>query len=481
MKYEAVIGLEVHTELQTTTKIFCGCKTSFGAEPNTNVCPVCLGLPGVLPVLNKRVLEFAVRAGLALNCEISRFSKFDRKNYYYPDLPKNFQTSQFDLPICERGHLDIEVNGEKKQIRITRAHMEEDAGKLVHHGTSITDSDYSLVDYNRTGTPLLEIVTEPDMRSAKEAVAYLEKMRAILQYIGISDCRMEEGSLRCDANVSVRPVGQKELGTKTEIKNINSFKGVEKAIEYEALRQAEILEDGGKIIQETRTWDEKEGVTKSMRTKEEANDYRYFPEPDLAPFTVSEEYIEDIRKTLPELPDERRERYIANFGLSSTDAQYMTNDKDTSDYFEKVVAAGADPKASVNWIMGEFASQLSNAGIEIAKAPVTPENLAKLLALIAKGTISGKIAKKVFAEMWKDGADPEEIVKAQGLVQISDTGALKELVVKVIANNPKAVEDFKAGKKKAVGALVGQIMKETKGKANPKVINEVLNDELKKL
>ena len=481
MKYEAVIGLEVHTELQTTTKIFCGCKTSFGAKPNTNVCPVCLGLPGVLPVLNKRVLEFAVRAGLALNCEISRFSKFDRKNYYYPDLPKNFQTSQFDLPICERGHLDIEVNGEKKQIRITRAHMEEDAGKLVHHGTSITDSDYSLVDYNRTGTPLLEIVTEPDMRSAKEAVAYLEKMRAILQYIGISDCRMEEGSLRCDANVSVRPVGQKELGTKTEIKNINSFKGVEKAIEYEALRQAEILEDGGKIIQETRTWDEKEGVTKSMRTKEEANDYRYFPEPDLAPFTVSEEYIEDIRKTLPELPDERRERYIANFGLSSTDAQYMTNDKDTSDYFEKVVAAGADPKASVNWIMGEFASQLSNAGIEIAKAPVTPENLAKLLALIAKGTISGKIAKKVFAEMWKDGADPEEIVKAQGLVQISDTGALKELVVKVIANNPKAVEDFKAGKKKAVGALVGQIMKETKGKANPKVINELLNDELKKL
>ena len=481
MKYEAVIGLEVHTELQTTTKIFCGCKTSFGAEPNTNVCPVCLGLPGVLPVLNKRVLEFAVRAGLALNCEISRFSKFDRKNYYYPDLPKNFQTSQFDLPICERGHLDIEVNGEKKQIRITRAHMEEDAGKLVHHGTSITDSDYSLVDYNRTGTPLLEIVTEPDMRSAKEAVAYLEKMHAILQYIGISDCRMEEGSLRCDANVSVRPVGQKELGTKAEIKNINSFKGVEKAIEYEALRQAEILEDGGKIIQETRTWDEKEGVTKSMRTKEEANDYRYFPEPDLAPFTVSEEYIEDIRKTLPELPDERRERYIANFGLSSTDAQYMTNDKDTSDYFEKVVAAGADPKVSVNWIMGEFASQLSNAGIEIAKAPVTPENLAKLLALIAKGTISGKIAKKVFAEMWKDGADPEEIVKAQGLVQISDTGALKELVVKVIANNPKAVEDFKAGKKKAVGALVGQIMKETKGKANPKVINELLNDELKKL
>lgn len=481
MKYEAVIGLEVHTELQTTTKIFCGCKTSFGAEPNTNVCPVCLGLPGVLPVLNKRVLEFAVRAGLALNCEISRFSKFDRKNYYYPDLPKNFQTSQFDLPICERGHLDIEVNGEKKQIRITRAHMEEDAGKLVHHGTSITDSDYSLVDYNRTGTPLLEIVTEPDMRLPRKLLLTLKKCALSCSTSVFPTAAWKKEAFAVMRTFLVRPVGQKELGTKTEIKNINSFKGVEKAIEYEALRQAEILEDGGKIIQETRTWDEKEGVTKSMRTKEEANDYRYFPEPDLAPFTVSEEYIEDIRKTLPELPDERRERYIANFGLSSTDAQYMTNDKDTSDYFEKVVAAGADPKASVNWIMGEFASQLSNAGIEIAKAPVTPENLAKLLALIAKGTISGKIAKKVFAEMWKDGADPEEIVKAQGLVQISDTGALKELVVKVIANNPKAVEDFKAGKKKAVGALVGQIMKETKGKANPKVINELLNDELKKL
>uniref|UniRef100_UPI004038CC2E Asp-tRNA(Asn)/Glu-tRNA(Gln) amidotransferase subunit GatB n=1 Tax=Dialister succinatiphilus TaxID=487173 RepID=UPI004038CC2E len=358
MKYEAVIGLEVHTELQTKTKIFCSCRTSFGADPNTNVCPVCLGLPGVLPVLNKKVLEYAVRAGLALNCEISRFSKFDRKNYYYPDLPKNFQTSQFDLPICEHGYLDVEVEGEKRRIRITRAHMEEDAGKLVHHGTSITDSDYSLVDYNRTGTPLLEIVSEPDMRSAKEAVAYMEKMRAILQYVGISDCRMEEGSLRCDANVSVRPVGQKELGTKTEIKNINSFKGVERAIEYEAMRQAELLEDGGKVVQETRTWDEKEGVTKSMRTKEEANDYRYFPEPDLVPFTVSDEYIENIRKSLPELPDARKERYMKEFGLSSEDAVFMTNDKATADYFEAAVDAGAHPKACVNWLMGEFASQL---------------------------------------------------------------------------------------------------------------------------
>lgn len=481
MKYEAVIGLEVHTELQTKTKIFCSCRTSFGADPNTNVCPVCLGLPGVLPVLNKKVLEYAVRAGLALNCEISRFSKFDRKNYYYPDLPKNFQTSQFDLPICEHGYLDVEVEGEKRRIRITRAHMEEDAGKLVHHGTSITDSDYSLVDYNRTGTPLLEIVSEPDMRSAKEAVAYMEKMRAILQYVGISDCRMEEGSLRCDANVSVRPVGQKELGTKTEIKNINSFKGVERAIEYEAMRQAELLEDGGKVVQETRTWDEKEGVTKSMRTKEEANDYRYFPEPDLVPFTVSDEYIENIRKSLPELPDARKERYMKEFGLSSEDAVFMTNDKATADYFEAAVDAGADPKACVNWLMGEFASQLSTDGIEIAKALVSAENLAALLKLISKGTISGKIAKKVFATMWKEGGNPEEIVKAQGLVQISDTAELSKLVDEVVGKNPKAVEDFKAGKKKAVGALVGQIMKATKGKANPRVINELLNKKLQSL
>lgn len=481
MKYEAVIGLEVHTELQTKTKIFCSCRTSFGADPNTNVCPVCLGLPGVLPVLNKKVLEYAVRAGLALNCEISHFSKFDRKNYYYPDLPKNFQTSQFDLPICEHGYLDVEVEGEKRRIRITRAHMEEDAGKLVHHGTSITDSDYSLVDYNRTGTPLLEIVSEPDMRSAKEAVAYMEKIRAILQYIGVSDCRMEEGSLRCDANVSVRPVGQKELGTKTEIKNINSFKGVERAIEYEAMRQAELLEDGGKVVQETRTWDEKEGITKSMRTKEEANDYRYFPEPDLVPFTVSDEYIENIRKSLPELPDARKERYMKEFGLSSEDAVFMTNDKDTADYFEAAVAAGADPKAAVNWLMGEFASQLSTEGIEIAKAPVSAENLAGLLKLISKGTISGKIAKKVFATMWKEGGKAEDIVKAQGLVQISDTAELSKLVDDVVGKNPKAVEDFKAGKKKAVGALVGQIMKATKGKANPRVINELLNKKLQSL
>lgn len=478
MKYEAVIGLEVHTELRTATKIFCSCRTSFGAEPNTNVCPVCLGLPGVLPVLNKKVLEFAVRTGLALNCEISRYSKFDRKNYYYPDLPKNFQTSQYDLPICEHGHLDVEVDGKKTTIRITRAHMEEDAGKLVHHGTSITDSDYSLVDYNRTGTPLLEIVSEPDMRSAKEAVAYMEKLRAILQYCGVSDCKMEEGSLRCDANVSVRPVGQKELGTKTEIKNINSFRGVERAIEYEAMRQAELLEEGGTVVQETRTWDEKEGVTKSMRKKEEANDYRYFPEPDLVPFTVSEEYIEEIRKTLPELPDARKERYMESYGLTSYDADYLTNDKARADYFEAMVAASADPKEAANWLMGDFAKKLSQSGLEMAAAPVTAAALADLLGLIGKGTISGKIAKQVFSDMWETGKDAETIVKEKGLVQISDTGALEELADRIIAANPQSVADFKAGKKKAVGFLMGQIMKETKGKANPQVVNGILTKKL---
>ncbi len=481
MKYEAVIGLEVHTELRTATKIFCSCKTSFGADPNTNVCPVCLGLPGVLPVLNRHVLEFAVRTGLALNCEIARYSKFDRKNYYYPDLPKNFQTSQYDLPICGPGYLDVEVDGKTSRIRITRAHMEEDAGKLVHHGTSITDSDYSLVDYNRTGTPLLEIVSEPDMRTAKEAVAYMEKLRAILQYCEVSDCKMEEGSLRCDANISVRPVGQKELGTKTEIKNINSFRGVERAIEYEARRQVEVLEEGGKVVQETRTWDEKEGVTKSMRKKEEANDYRYFPEPDLVPFTVSEEYIENIRKTLPELPDARKTRYMENYGLDAYNADYLTNDKDRADYFEAMVAAGADPKEAANWLMGDFAKQMAQSDVDMKSVPVAAAQMAELLKLIAAGTISGKIAKQVFPEMWETGKPAAAIVEEKGLVQISDTGALEELAAKVIAANPQSVEDFKAGKKKAVGFLMGQIMKETKGQANPQVVNGILTKKLSEL
>lgn len=474
MKYEAVIGLEVHTELKTRTKIFCSCKTSFGADPNTNVCPVCLGLPGVLPVLNKKVLEFAVRTGLSLHSKISRFSKFDRKNYYYPDLPKNFQTSQYGLPICVGGYLDVETEAGVRRIGITRAHMEEDAGKLVHHGKSITDSDYSLVDYNRTGTPLLEIVSEPDMRTAKEAVAYMEKLRSILQYIGVSDCKMEEGSIRCDANVSVRPAGQKELGTKAEIKNINSFRGVERAIEYEAMRQAELLEEGGRVIQETRTWDENEGVTKSMRSKEEANDYRYFPEPDLVPFTVSDEYIEKIRISLPELPDERKSRYMKAFGLSAYDADLITQNKDTADYFDAMVSAGADAKTSVNWLMGDFAKQLSESGMDISGAPVRPEQMTGLLDLIAKGTISGKMAKSVFLDMWKEGKTAGDIVKEKGLVQISDPHAIEIMAEQIIAANPQSVADFKAGKKKAVGFLVGQMMKETHGKANPQMVNQVL-------
>ena len=359
--------------------------------------------------------------------------------------------------------------------------MEEDAGKLVHHGTSITDSDYSLVDYNRTGTPLLEIVSEPDMRTAKEAVAYMEKLRAILQYCEVSDCKMEEGSLRCDANISVRPVGQKELGTKTEIKNINSFRGVERAIEYEARRQVEVLEEGGKVVQETRTWDEKEGVTKSMRKKEEANDYRYFPEPDLVPFTVSEEYIENIRKTLPELPDARKARYMESYGLDAYNADYLTNDKDRADYFEAMVAAGADPKEAANWIMGDFAKQMAQAGVEMKSVPVAAAQMAELLKLIAAGTISGKIAKQVFPEMWETGKAAAAIVEEKGLVQISDTGALEELAAKVIAANPQSVEDFKAGKKKAVGFLMGQIMKETKGQANPQVVNGILTKKLSEL
>jgi aspartyl-tRNA(Asn)/glutamyl-tRNA(Gln) amidotransferase subunit B len=474
MKYESVIGLEVHCELKTKTKIFCGCSTEFGAEPNTHVCPVCLGLPGVLPVLNKEVLHFAIKAGLALHCEILPYSKFDRKNYYYPDLPKNFQTSQFDLPICLGGYLDIEVGGETRRIRITRIHMEEDAGKLVHSGSTIDSSDNSFVDYNRTGVPLLEIVGEPDLRSGEEAKAYLEKLRSILQYLDVSDCRMEEGSMRCDANISVRPVGTDKLGVKTELKNINSFTGVQKGIEFEAVRQAELLEDGGTIIQETRGWEEGKGITVSQRVKEGSNDYRYFPEPDLIPIEVSPEWIEEIRKELPEMPDARRIRFVEKLGLPEYDANLLTLEKQTADYFEAVVAEGVDAKTASNWMLGEFAKQLNVSGLTADKAPVKPAQLAALLSLMAKGTISGKIAKSVLPEMWTSGKSAEEVVKDKGLVQISDTGALEEIIKSVIAANPQSVADYKAGKKKAVGFLVGQVMKQTKGRANPGVVNQLL-------
>lgn len=478
MKYEAVIGLEIHCELKTKTKIFCGCATGFGAEQNTHVCPVCLGLPGVLPSVNKRVVEFGIKAGLATNCTINKYSKFDRKNYYYPDLPKNWQTSQYDLPIAEHGWVDIDVDGEKKRIRLTRIHMEEDAGKLVHSGTTIKDSATSNVDYNRTGVPLLEIVSEPDLRSAEEARAYMEKIKAIMEYIDVSNCRMEEGNLRADINVSLRPVGTKELGTRTEMKNINSFKNLEDAINYEIERQEEVLEDGGHVIQETRTFDPVRGITLSMRSKENAHDYRYMPEPDLPPIVTSEETIEKYRSELPELPDARRARLEKEFGLSDYDAGIITSSRAMAEYFDAVVATGADPKLAANWIMGDLAKNLNEDGIDIAKSPVSAERLGKMIGLIMKDTISGKIAKKVFKEMWTNEDDPEKIVKDKGLVQITDTGAIEAAVDAAIAANPKAVEEYKGGKKKAIGALVGQVMKATRGKANPQMVNKMLAEKL---
>ena len=478
MKYEAVIGLEIHCELKTKTKIFCGCATGFGAEQNTHVCPVCLGLPGVLPTVNKRVVEFGIKAGLATNCTINKYSKFDRKNYYYPDLPKNWQTSQYDLPIAEHGWGDIDVDGEKKRIRLTRIHMEEDAGKLVHSGTTIKDSATSNVDYNRTGVPLLEIVSEPDLRSAEEARAYMEKIKAIMEYIDVSNCRMEEGNLRADINVSLRPVGTKELGTRTEMKNINSFKNLEDAINYEIERQEEVLEDGGHVVQETRTFDPARGITLSMRSKENAHDYRYMPEPDLPPIVTSEETIEKYRSELPELPDARRARLEKEYGLSDYDAGIITSSRAMAEYFDAVVATGADPKLAANWIMGDLAKNLNEDGIDITKSPVSAERLGKMIGLIMKDTISGKIAKKVFKEMWTNEDEPEKIVKDKGLVQITDTGAIEAAVDAAIAANPKAVEEYKGGKKKAIGALVGQVMKATRGKANPQMVNKMLAEKL---
>lgn len=478
MSYEAVIGLEVHSELKTKTKIFCGCPTTFGGEQNTHVCPVCLGLPGVLPVINEKVVEFAIKAGLALNCKINHFSKFDRKNYYYPDLPKNFQTSQFDLPIAEHGYLDIEVDGKTKRIGITRIHMEEDAGKLVHSGTTINDSSSACVDYNRTGVPLIEIVSEPDMSTAEEARAYMEKIKSILEYIDVSNCKMEEGNLRADVNISLRPVGETKLGTKAEMKNLNSFKMIESALAYEIDRQTEILEDGGHIVQETRTWDDAKGITVTMRTKEGTADYRYMPEPDLVPIVTTDEQIEEIRKALPELPDARKARLMADYGLSDYDANIITSSRQSAEYFDAVVAAKADAKLAANWLMGDLSKHLNAAGKTIEQCPVSAEALADLINLINKGTISNKIAKTVFEEMWNTGDAPEKIVKDKGLVQITDTKAIEEIVDTVLANNQKAVDDYKGGNQKAIGALVGQVMKQSKGKANPGMVNELLKKKL---
>lgn len=478
MEYEAVIGLEIHSELKTATKIFCGCGIEFGAEQNTHTCPVCLGLPGVLPTINKKVVEFAIKAGLATNCTINQYSKFDRKNYYYPDLPKNWQTSQYDLPIAINGHVEIDVNCERKTVRLTRIHMEEDAGKLVHSGTTIKDSATSNVDYNRTGVPLIEIVSEPDMHSAAEARAYMEKIKSILEYIDVSNCRMEEGNLRADINVSLRPKGSDKLGTRTEMKNINSFKSLEDAINYEIERQAEVLDDGGKIIQETRTWNPEKGITQSMRSKEDAHDYRYMPEPDLPPIITTAEEIEAYRKSLPELPDARRERLTKEYGLSDYDAGIITSSRAMAEYFDEVIGEGVDAKIAANWIMGDLSKNLNAENLTIEQSPVDAKRLGQMILLIDKGTISGKIAKTVFVEMWKSTDSPEKIVKDKGLIQITDTSAIEGIVDEVIANNPKAVEEYKAGKKKAIGALVGQIMKATKGKANPQMVNELLMKKL---
>jgi len=476
-KYEMVCGLEVHVELQTKTKIFCSCTTEFGGEQNTHVCPVCLGMPGALPVLNREVVNYAIKAGLALNCEIAEFSKFDRKNYFYPDLSKNYQTSQFDLPICGKGGLEIEVDEQKKWIGITRAHMEEDAGKLVHSGDTITTSNESSVDYNRAGVPLLEIVSEPDMRSIPEVLAYLEKLVQILEYTEVSDCRMEQGSVRFDINVSLRQIGSTTFGTRTETKNLNSFSSVRRCMEYEIARQARVLDAGEKVVQETRTWDEGQGVTLALRSKEEAHDYRYFPEPDLAPLIIDREWVERIRKTLPELPEARRAR-LQELGLSAYDAGVITQSKALSDYFDAALSHYADAKTLANWVMGDVTRLLNSNQCSVGDSPISAKQLAELMGLIEKGTISGKIAKSVLEDMYSTGKDAGVIVKEKGLAQISDEGALLGIIDSVIAANPQSVEDYRAGKDRAIGFLVGQIMKATKGQANPGLVNRLLKEKL---
>jgi|LSQX01.2.fsa_nt_gb aspartyl-tRNA(Asn)/glutamyl-tRNA(Gln) amidotransferase subunit B len=473
-QYETVIGLEVHVELATKTKIFCSCPTDFGSAPNTNVCPVCLAMPGTLPVLNKKAVEYAIKAALALNCHIPSYAKFDRKNYFYPDLPKAYQISQYDLPLAVNGYLEIECDGVKRRIGINRVHLEEDAGKLVHSEFG----DYSLADYNRGGVPLIEIVTEPDLRSPVEAKAFLEKLKSIMLYTGVSDVKMEEGSLRCDANISLRPAGADYFGVRTEIKNMNSFRAVQRGLEYEEQRHLEILSAGGELVQETRRWDEDKGVTYAMRSKEEAEDYRYFPDPDLVPVIVDEAWVEEIRKSLPEMPEERRQRYMAEWGLSSYDAEVITASKAMADFFEAVMADYHDAKTAANWMMGEIAKHLNAAGIEINESRLTPAHLLELLKLVDEGTISGKIAKTVFAEVFASGKMPAEIVKEKGLVQITDEDAIAAIVDRVIKENPKPVTDYREGKAKALGFLVGQVMKLSRGKANPELANRLLRERL---
>ncbi len=474
MKYETVIGLEVHAELKTKTKIYCGCKNEFGGEPNTHTCPICTGMPGTLPVLNKTVVDFAIKAGLAMNCSITKYGKQDRKNYFYPDLPKAYQISQFDLPLCQNGYVDILVDGETRRIGITRIHIEEDAGKLVHNDYDGT----SMADYNRCGVPLIEIVSEPDLRSPEEARIYLETLKSILEYTEVSDCKMQEGSLRCDVNVSLRPEGQKEFGTRCEMKNINSFRAAVRSMEYEQKRQEEVLSSGGVINQETRRWDDVKGVSTVMRTKEDAQDYRYFPEPDLLPIIVSDEWIEEIRSTIPEMPEQRKKRYIEEYALPEYDAFLLTSSKKTADFFDETVGLGAAPKAVSNWVMGDISKLINDRELEAGDIPFSPAQLKALIDLIDKGTISNSAAKKVLTEMFNNPDDPAKIVDKLGLSQVSDEGALMQMVQEVMAQNPQSIVDYKAGKDRALGFLMGQVMKLSKGKANPQAINKMLKDAL---
>jgi aspartyl-tRNA(Asn)/glutamyl-tRNA(Gln) amidotransferase subunit B len=474
MEFVPVIGIEVHAQLKTRSKIFCGCSTEFGAEPNTHVCPVCLGMPGVLPVLNKKVVEYALRMAIATHCRISPESRFARKNYFYPDLPKGYQISQYEFPIALGGHIDIEMNDTIKRIGITRIHMEEDAGKLLHD----PDQSFSRVDLNRTGVPLIEIVSEPDLRSAAEAGAYLRKLHSILRYLDICDGNMEEGSFRCDANVSIRPAGTIPFGTRTELKNLNSFKHVEKAIAYEINRQKDVVLDGGVIVQETLLWNPDRGQTTSMRSKEEAHDYRYFPDPDLLPLTVDDNWIQQIAQTLPELPDAKRERFVSAYGLSAYDADVLTTSRELADYFESCLENYSNPKQAGNWIMGSLLALLNAEGKDIQQSPISPQALTSLLKLIDSNVISGKIAKTVFDEMAGTGKPPETIVQEKGLVQVSDASEIEKIVQKVLLDNPKEVLDYRNGKEKVFGFFVGQVMRETKGKANPQRVNEILKIQL---
>ena len=478
MTWETVIGLETHVELATKTKIFCSCTTAFGGAPNTHCCPVCTGMPGALPVVNEKVLEFAVKAGLALNGTITRDCRFDRKNYFYPDLPKAYQVSQLYLPIVRNGKVPIQTaSGVEKTIRIHELHMEEDAGKLVHDPWI----DQTRADYNRCGVPLIEIVTEPDFRSAEEVIAYLEKLRSILQYLGVSDCKMQEGSLRCDVNLSVRPAGSEELGTRTEMKNLNSFKAIARAIEYEARRQVELIQEGKRVVQETRRWDENKDATFAMRSKENAQDYRYFPEPDIPPMELSEEYLEHVRAEIPEMAEAKMARYQRDWGLPVYDTRMITSQKALADFFEETVALGAAPKQAANWIMGEVLRQLSAQGLEAKDMTLTPGTLARLIELVQTGKLNRNTAVKVFDAVFVADGDVDAYVKEHGLEQVSDAGLVGRAVEQVFAANPKSIEDYRAGKEKAFGFLVGQVMRELKGRASPQVVNQTIREKLEQM